>query len=227
MIDFNYEQINWQKSNGLIPAIIQDYKTGQVLMLGFMNEAALQATLQTKKVTFYSRTRQSLWTKGETSGNFLQCIKITSDCDADSLLIFATPQGPTCHDGTASCFKQSEQTWQIIPELSATIQQRAQENSSTSYSANLLNQGLAKVAQKVGEEAVEVVIAALQESDDRLFNELADLIYHILILLEARQLSGNEVLEILRQRSKKKKIPRTQSDQYPNLTLVTEPHAWS
>jgi len=201
MSDFNCNDLNWEKCDGLIPAIVQDSTSGQVLMLGFMNEEALQLTLSTKKVTFFSRSRQSLWVKGETSGNYLNFIKIASDCDSDALLILANPEGPTCHLGTQSCFGDNDTgDWQILYKLEKIITQRAKDMPSDSYTASLLSSGINKITQKVGEEAVETVIAGLNEGDDELCNELADLFYHTLVLLKFRQLGVADVLKVLKVR---------------------------
>jgi len=199
MSNFNYNNLNWEKCDGLIPAIIQDSKSGKILMLGFMNKESLQLTLSTRKVTFFSRSRQSLWLKGETSGNYLNLIKIVSDCDNDALLILANPEGPTCHAGTQSCFNNDDvYDWQVLHKVETIITQRAKDMPSNSYTAFLLNNGINKITQKVGEEAVETVIAGLKENDDKLCNEIADLFYHILVLLKFRNLSIVNVLNKLK-----------------------------
>lgn len=202
MNEFNSESLDWKKGNGLLPAIVQDVNTGSVLMLGYMNEESLALTLTTNKVTFFSRSRQSLWMKGgEISGNYLDLISITADCDNDTLLVMANPQGPTCHLGTPSCFENNQDhAWQVLQNLETTIKQRQVTMPSDSYTADLISEGVNKVAQKVGEEAIETVIAALKESDKNLCNETADLLYHLLVLLRCRALSITDVLDVLKAR---------------------------
>lgn len=210
MKEFAYYDLDWDKSNGLVPAIIQDSTSGKVLMLGFMNEEALQKTLHTKKITFFSRTRKALWTKGETSGNYLILNKIMQDCDNDALLILATPMGPTCHTGDQTCFKQEDiHSWQVIQTVESVIAKRINEMQSGSYTVSLVNKGINKIAQKVGEEAIETVIAGLNESDDKLCEEIADLMYHILVLLAFRKLSFEQVLAVLNARMKQISIPNS------------------
>lgn len=196
------EKLDWQKVDGLIPAIVQDAQSGQVLMLGYMNQEALQQTQQTGQVTFFSRSKQALWVKGETSGHFLQVVEITEDCDNDALLVLATPQGPTCHKGTPSCFvrETTYRDWEVLSQLESVITQRQQEMPADSYTTSLFESGIDKIAQKVGEEGVEVVIAALKESDERLTSESADLLFHLLVLLRQRGLSLADVLVELRRR---------------------------
>lgn len=197
----NTQVLQWDKTTGLLPAIIQDAKTNQVLMLGYMNEAALQTTLQTKEVTFYSRSKKRLWRKGETSGNTLTVVEVLADCDHDTLLISANRAGPTCHTGSTSCFGESSQTdWGIIQSLEDIIQDRKNLPSKTSYVSHLLTKGMSKIAQKVGEEGVEVVIAALENDQAHLCDEVADLLFHVLILLQAKQLTISHVLEVLKAR---------------------------
>jgi phosphoribosyl-ATP pyrophosphohydrolase/phosphoribosyl-AMP cyclohydrolase len=193
---------DFSKLNGLLPCIIQDAKTQKVLMLGFMNEDAYQKTLNEKKVTFFSRSKNRLWTKGETSGNFLSVVEIISDCDNDTLLIKATPNGPVCHTGADTCFSESNEEWNL-KSLEAVIQDRKLNPSSSSYTTKLFESGINKVAQKVGEEAVELVIEAKDNNNDLFLNEAADLLYHYLVLLAAKNHSLSEVEEILRQRHKK------------------------
>ena len=177
--------IDFKKGDGLVPVVVQDNNTLQVLMLGYMNEEAYQKTLESKLVTFYSRSKERLWTKGESSGNTLELVDVMIDCDQDTLLIKANPNGPTCHTGTTSCFKE-ETAKGFIYELEQTINDRIDSNDPDSYTNKLFRRGINKVAQKVGEEAVEVVIEA-KDSDDNLFkNEAADLMYHYLILLKAK-----------------------------------------
>lgn len=191
-------KIDWTKGDGLVPAIIQDARSGQVLMLGYMNLESFKKTVELNRVTFYSRTKKRLWTKGETSGNFLNVEKIIVDCDSDSLLVLVNPVGATCHTGDVSCFKDSEPP---LTKLANTIKDRNDNPSSGSYTASLLSQGINRIAQKVGEEAVEVVIAATNESDQAFSEECADLLYHLLVLLEAKGSEFCEIIEILRLRA--------------------------
>ena len=189
-------------SEGLIPAIIQDLTTKTVLMLGYMNAEALSKTLETNKVTFFSRSKQRLWTKGEESGNFLNLNSIKNDCDNDSLLIQVTPQGPTCHKGTDSCWGESKvETYGFLSQLETIITDRKENaNSQTSYVSELFEKGINKIAQKVGEEAVEVIIEAKDDNDDLFLNESADLLFHYLILLQAKGFKLESVVEVLKSR---------------------------
>lgn len=199
------EQLDWKKMNDLIPAIIQNINTLQVLMLGYVNQESLAQTLAIEKVTFYSRSKQRLWTKGETSCNFLHVVKIIPDCDNDSILILVKPDGPTCHLGTSSCFKDSGKTnIYFLEKLEAIIAARYKDLPEGSYTTKLFTQGLNRITQKVGEEAVEVVIAALEEPKDTLSNEVADLIYHLLVLLKAKDIRLADAAEILEKRHKLK-----------------------
>ena len=194
-----------KNTDGLIPAIIQDSETKTVLMLGFMNAEAYQKTVDTKKVTFYSRTKQRLWTKGEESGNFLILIDIKNDCDNDTLLIQVKPEGPTCHKGTDTCWAdENKSDYGFLTTLEDTIQLRKENaDSEKSYVASLFKLGMNKIAQKVGEEAVEVVIEAKDENDDLFLGESADLLFHYLILLQAKGFKLNDVVEVLKSRQKK------------------------
>jgi phosphoribosyl-ATP pyrophosphohydrolase/phosphoribosyl-AMP cyclohydrolase len=189
-------------SEGLIPAIIQDTTTKTVLMLGYMNAEAVSKTIESGKVTFFSRSKQRLWTKGEESGHFLTLNSIKNDCDNDSLLIQATPQGPTCHKGTDSCWGESKvETYGFLSKLETIISDRKENaNSQTSYVSELFEKGLNKIAQKVGEEAVEVVIEAKDDNDDLFLNESADLLFHYLILLQAKGYKLESVVEVLKAR---------------------------
>lgn len=189
-------------SEGLIPAIIQDTTTKTVLMLGYMNAEALSKTLETNKVTFFSRSKQRLWTKGEESGHFLTLNSIKNDCDNDSLLIQATPEGPTCHKGTDSCWGESKvETYGFLSQLESIITDRKENaNSQTSYVSELFEKGINKIAQKVGEEAVEVVIEAKDDNDDLFLNESADLLFHYLILLQAKGFKLESVVEVIKSR---------------------------
>jgi phosphoribosyl-ATP pyrophosphohydrolase/phosphoribosyl-AMP cyclohydrolase len=193
-----------KNTDGLIPAIIQDSETKTVLMLGFMNAEAYQKTVDTKKVTFYSRTKQRLWTKGEESGNFLNLIDIKNDCDNDTLLIQVKPEGPTCHKGTDTCWAdENKANYGFISNLEETIQLRRENaDSEKSYVASLFKLGINKIAQKVGEEAIEVVIEAKDDNDDLFLSESADLLFHYLILLQAKGFKLNDVVEVLKSRQK-------------------------
>ncbi len=195
--------IDFSKEDGLVPAIIQDNNTGKVLMLGYMNEAALEQTLDSGKVTFFSRSKQRLWTKGETSENFLNLVSISPDCDQDALLVKVNPEGPTCHLGDDTCWEESnENNLQFLGHLTEVIKERRQKSPEESYVARLFSKGINKVAQKVGEEAVEAVIEA-KDSDDNLFlNESADLLFHYMMLLEAKGFTLNDVISVLKERHK-------------------------
>lgn len=195
----NNININFKKNNGLVPAIIQDATTLQVLMLGYMNEEALQKTMNDEKVCFYSRSKQRLWVKGESSGNFLWVKSLQHDCDNDTILIRVRPEGPTCHTGNISCFFQEEQS-QFIYKLEQIIQQRIDDNADDSYTNRLFKKGINKVAQKVGEEAVELIIEAMDHDDHLFKNEAADLLYHFLILLKAKGLKLLDIEAVLKER---------------------------
>lgn len=192
-------QIDFTKNGGLIPVIIQDNLSLQVLMLGYMNEEAFQKTKQENKVTFFSRSKNRLWTKGETSGNFLLVNDIQIDCDNDTILIKATPQGPTCHTGATSCFND-ETSKGFLYQLENTIAQRIDNNIEDSYTNKLFKRGINKVAQKVGEEAVELVIEAKDNNADLFKNEAADLLYHFLILLKAKNITLQDIETVLKTR---------------------------
>ena len=195
--------INFSKSSdGLVPAIIQDAATMQVLMLGFMNEGALAKTQTEGKVTFYSRSKQRLWTKDKTSGNFLMVKEILEDCDNDTILIKALPIGPTCHTGTVSCFGKANDSFSL-QELENVIIDRKNNPTEKSYTSSLFDKGINKIAQKVGEEAVEIVIEAKDNNDDLFLGEAADLMFHYLVLLQAKGHSLNDVVKILEQRHRK------------------------
>jgi phosphoribosyl-ATP pyrophosphohydrolase/phosphoribosyl-AMP cyclohydrolase len=193
----------WREIEGaLIPAIIQDAQTKTVLMLGYMNEEAYQKTIQTKQVTFFSRSKQRLWTKGEESGNFLNLVSIKNDCDNDTLLIQVIPEGPTCHKGTDTCWKEENtSSFGFLSELETIISQRKKNASSdSSYVASLFEKGINKIAQKVGEEAVETVIEAKDDNDDLFLNESADLLFHYLILLQAKGFTLKDIVSVLKSR---------------------------
>lgn len=193
-------KIDFDKSNGLVPVIIQNHATLQVLMLGYMNKEAFEKTQKEQKVTFFSRSKKCLWTKGEESGNFLLVKDIKIDCDNDTVLIKAEPKGPTCHKGTTSCFAE-ETAKGFLYELENTIHQRIDDNVETSYTNKLFKRGINKVAQKVGEEAVELVIEAKDDNDNLFKNEAADLLYHFLILLKAKNVSLQEIELVLKNRN--------------------------
>jgi len=197
------KQVDWNKLKGLIPAIVQDGSTGRVLMLGFMNEEALEKTLETRRVTFWSRSRKCLWTKGETSGNYLELEEIRQDCDNDTLLVVAKPQGPCCHRGTLSCFAGDDEFsgLEFLGYLERLIAKRRKEMPEGSYTTRLFAKGLPEIAKKVGEEAVEVVLSASQEKL-RSIEESADLLYHLLVFLKQREVTLGDVMEELRSRSR-------------------------
>ena len=186
-------------SDGLVPAIVLDSTTGNVLMLGFMDAGALTETKRTNRVTFYSRSKKRLWTKGETSGNYLSVVSVTADCDGDTILIKATPAGPVCHTGADTCFGETNSA-DVRVELEAVIYDRLANPNNDSYVSRLFGQGLNKVAQKVGEEAVEVVIAAKDDDLAAFKDEAADLMFHFLILLQAKGLRFRDVLDVLEAR---------------------------
>lgn len=203
-------QLDFSKSpNGLIPAVVQDATTKTVLMLGYMNQEALDVTHSTGKVTFFSRSKQRLWTKGETSGHYLEVVSMLSDCDNDAILIKARPVGPTCHTGADTCWfepnitgEELNQDWVFIQKLISTIQKRKLEPSDAAYTSQLFKKGINKVAQKVGEEAVELVIEAKDDNKELFMGEAADLFFHYLVLLEAKGYSFFEVLKVLQSRHK-------------------------
>ena len=200
----NIDALAWQKMDNLIPAIVQHAATGAVLMQGYMNQASLTATLATGKATFFSRSKQALWVKGETSGNFLTVQEVLTDCDNDSLLIACTPIGPTCHLGTESCFPEQKLTQQnFLSQLEQVIEQRKGDDPKESYTAHLLSRGTTKIAQKVGEEGVEVALAAVAETKEDLLGECADLFYHTLVLLADQKIELSEVMTVLQARHKK------------------------
>ena len=195
-------KLNYDKyPDGLVPAIVQDAKSGTVLMLGFVNEAALNVTNETSCVTFYSRSRQKLWTKGETSGNFLKLVSMHVDCDEDTILIKAEPAGPTCHTGQFSCFGTKHRSnLSLLDELETVIDERRSNSSERSYVSELFEKGMNKIAQKVGEEAVELVIEAKDNDAEAFRSEAADLLFHYLILLRAKDVSINDILKVLESR---------------------------
>ncbi len=196
--------LNFDKLEGLIPAVIADAETLAVLMTGFMNEEAVNKTLETGKVTFFSRTRNSLWVKGETSGNYLHVREILPDCDNDTLLIYAEPAGNTCHTGQYSCFGDVRKSGTyFLDELTQIIKSRRNASPDESYTAKLFQKGENRIIQKVGEEAVETVIAAKNDDRDELINEASDLVFHLMVLLERKNLSLEEITQNLKNRHKK------------------------
>src|SRR5882757_2724990 len=199
-------KIDWKKTDGLVPAIVQDARTQQVLMLGYMNAAALKKTLRSKRVTFFSRSKQRLWTKGESSGNFLRLVSLEVDCDNDTLLIQANAAGPTCHRGTVSCFGDSGATGVgFLAQLDQVVADRIKSGDKTSYTVRLVQEGIARVAQKVGEEGVETALAALQKNQKEFTGEAADLLYHLIVLLRAKKLSLADAIAVLEKRHAPKK----------------------
>jgi len=196
-------ELDFKKMGGLIPAIIQDERTNKVLMLGFMNEEALAKTKTSGKVTFFSRTKNRLWTKGEESGNFLNVVSITEDCDQDTLLIKVHPEGPVCHTGSDTCFdeKNEEGLW-FLKYLQDFIARRRQEMPENSYTTSLFNQGIGRMAQKVGEEAVETVIEAMKGDDEQLLYEASDLLYHLIVLLTYKGYRIEDLVKELQKRHK-------------------------
>lgn len=193
-------QLDWEKTDGLMPVIVQHAKSGEVLMLGYMNPQALAQTIESGKVTFFSRTKQRLWTKGETSGNFLGVVKIAPDCDNDTLLILANPIGPTCHLGTSSCFGETHHDWHFLYQLEELLASRKTADPESSYTAKLYASGTKRIAQKVGEEGVETALAATVNDRFELKNEASDLVYHLLVLLQDQELDLSAVIENLRER---------------------------
>ncbi len=195
-------KLNFEKSQGLIPCIVQDASTRMVLMLGYMNREALDKTIAEKKLTFFSRTKQRLWTKGETSGNYLTLVEVSMDCDQDTLLFKVNPTGPTCHTGDDTCFGEKNERMGL-EFLESIIQARKRNPKTGSYTNQLLDSGINKVAQKVGEEAVELVIEAKDDNKDLFLGEAADLMYHYLVLLTAKGFKLEDVLRVLRNRHAK------------------------
>lgn len=202
MLDDLVNQLDWQKTDGLLPAVIQHAQSGEVLMLGYMNPEALATTLHSGKVTFWSRSKQRLWTKGESSGHELTVHSITPDCDNDTLLILASPAGPTCHLGNTSCFagEQAQPQWLFLHQLEQLLAARKSADPASSYTAQLYASGTKRIAQKVGEEGVETALAATVNDRDELVNEASDLIYHLLVLLQDQELNLGAVINNLKQR---------------------------
>jgi len=196
-------KIDFEKNDGLVPAIIQDSQTGVVLMLCYMNKDAYEKTMESGKVTFFSRSQNKLWTKGETSGNWLFYKNALIDCDNDTLLIKATPAGPTCHTGQDTCFNEINEGGSFLKELENLIIDRKEKMPEKSYTTELFQKGINKISQKVGEEATEVIIEAMAKNNTLLKEESADLLYHLLVLLAERDVKFNEVLDVLKQRHSK------------------------
>jgi phosphoribosyl-ATP pyrophosphohydrolase/phosphoribosyl-AMP cyclohydrolase len=196
--------LDWDKGGGLLPAIVQHARTGRVLMLGYMNDAALRQTLSGGRVVFYSRSRETLWTKGETSGNYLNVVDVSTDCDSDAILVLADPIGPTCHKGTESCFADAmpsdAQRLGFLALLENIIANRIADQPESSYTAKLFAKGTGRIAQKVGEEGVETALAAVSRDDEGLVSECADLLFHLLVLLKSRELDLELVVEELKAR---------------------------
>ncbi|MGB3727211.1 MAG: bifunctional phosphoribosyl-AMP cyclohydrolase/phosphoribosyl-ATP diphosphatase HisIE [Glaciecola sp.] len=200
----NISSLAWSKMDGLLPCIVQDAVSGQVLMQGFMNEDAIHTTLSKQLVTFYSRSKQRLWTKGETSNNTLELIDISADCDLDSILVLANANGPTCHNGTTSCYNEAQlPALSFIAQLENVIATRKDAPADSSYTASLYASGIKRIAQKVGEEGVETALAATVQDLEELKNESADLLYHLTVLLQASNLELSDVVEVLKQRHQK------------------------
>lgn len=197
-------QLDWEKTDNLMPVIVQHAQSGEVLMLGYMNQEALAKTIESGKVTFFSRSKQRLWTKGESSGHFLNLVSITPDCDNDTLLILANPIGPTCHLGNSSCFADTHHDWHFLYQLEQLLASRKNADPNSSYTAKLYASGTKRIAQKVGEEGVETALAATVHDREELTNEASDLVYHLLVLLQDQQLDLGAVIENLRQRHQKK-----------------------
>jgi phosphoribosyl-AMP cyclohydrolase / phosphoribosyl-ATP pyrophosphohydrolase len=206
-VSLDASQVDFAKGDGLVPAIVQDVDTGAVLMMAYMNREALEQTLERKRAVFFSRSKQRLWEKGETTGHTLDVIDVALDCDSDTLLVTARPRGPACHNGTLTCFGDEPRTAatsiSFLAKLESVITQRAAEKPDSSYTAKLLAKGINKVAQKVGEEGVETALAGVNESEQKLVEESADLLFHLLVLLRARGVPLREVVNELEKRHQK------------------------
>ncbi len=199
----NSNTLAWEKMDNLLPAIVQDALSGKVLMQGYMNQDALATTLDSGKVTFFSRSKQRLWQKGETSGNTLDLVSVAADCDFDSLLVLANPNGPTCHTGVESCwFEGNTPSFTFLADLERLLAARKGADPKSSYTASLYNKGIKRIAQKVGEEGVETALAATVHDKEELKNEAADLLYHLTVLLQASDMSLDDALSVLRERQK-------------------------
>ena len=203
MPDINLDEIDWDKGEGLVPAIVQNTDNGQILMLAYMDRAALAQTISSKKVTFFSRSKNRLWTKGETSGNWLDFISGEMDCDADTLLIQARPQGPSCHTGSVTCFNdQTPSNISFLDQLGALIADRHKTMPEGSYTTSLFAEGKARIAQKVGEEGVELALARMKDDSAEMASEAADLLFHMMVLLEDAGLSLGDAISVLQNRHK-------------------------
>ena len=203
MPDINLDKIDWDKGDGLVPAIVQNSDNGQILMLAYMDRAALAQTISSKKVTFFSRSKNRLWTKGETSGNWLDYISGEMDCDADTILIQARPQGPSCHTGSVTCFNdQTPSNIGFLDNLGRLIAQRHKTMPKGSYTTSLFTEGKARIAQKVGEEGVELALARMKDDSAEMANEAADLLFHMMVLLEDAGLSLADAINVLQKRHK-------------------------
>ena len=200
---FNIDDLDWEKTEGLLPAVIQHAHTGRVLMLGFMNKEALEQTISSQQVVFYSRSKKRLWLKGETSGNFLKLQEILPDCDKDSLLILALPKGPTCHLNLNSCYGETSFSMALISSIESIIEQRKKFSEEGSYVNKLFERGVNRIAQKVGEEAVETAIAAVLQDNQEFCAEMADLFFHMQVLLSAKGHTFLDVIEVMKQRLEK------------------------
>ncbi|MDG0802076.1 bifunctional phosphoribosyl-AMP cyclohydrolase/phosphoribosyl-ATP diphosphatase HisIE [Pectobacterium polaris] len=201
--DEQLNQLDWEKTDGMLPVVVQHAVSGEVLMLGYMNQDALQATEESGKVTFFSRTKQRLWTKGESSGHFLNVVSITPDCDNDTLLILVNPIGPTCHLGTSSCFSPAASDWTFLYQLEQLLAERKHADPDSSYTARLYASGTKRIAQKVGEEGLEAALAATVHDREELTNEAADLMYHLLVLLQDQDLDLATIINRLKERHNK------------------------
>jgi phosphoribosyl-AMP cyclohydrolase / phosphoribosyl-ATP pyrophosphohydrolase len=206
-LSFDIGSVDFAKGGGLVPAIVQDGATGAVLMMGYMNKEAIEQTLARKRAVFFSRSKQRLWEKGETTGNTLEVDDIALDCDRDTLLVTARPHGPACHNGTLTCFgdepRSAATRIAFLAKLETVVAQRATQRPEDSYTARLLEKGVARIAQKVGEEGVELALAGVGESDDKVIDESADLLFHLLVLLRARGIALSQVVEKLESRHTK------------------------
>ena len=199
----NSAQVDFDKGDGLVPVVVQDVNSAKVLMLGYMNEEALEYTLKEEKVTFFSRSKQRLWTKGETSKNYLHLKEILIDCDKDTILVKALPDGPTCHLGDDTCFNENaDSNTAFLDHLTSVIKKRRHDSPEESYTARLFNKGINKIAQKVGEEAVEIVIEAKDDNEELFLNEGADLLFHLMVLLEAKGYTLQDIIKVLQSRHK-------------------------
>ncbi|AKA39765.1 bifunctional phosphoribosyl-AMP cyclohydrolase/phosphoribosyl-ATP diphosphatase HisIE [Yersinia ruckeri] len=203
LTELQTSQLDWKKVDEMMPAIVQHAVSGEVLMMGYMNQEALAATEKSGKVTFFSRTKQRLWTKGESSGHFLNVVNIYPDCDNDTLLILVNPIGPTCHLGNSSCFSPAASDWGFLYQLEQLLAERKNADPSSSYTASLYASGTKRIAQKVGEEGVETALAATVNDREELTNEASDLIYHLLVLLQDQDLDLSKVIGRLRERHEK------------------------